>query len=347
MDLKTFRCEACGKISTALDVEAGAGVFHKGRYFCTTCVPRPGFSPLVVGAAAAAVVLAVLLGATFRLSIRLGALERDLQRARSDEAKGREAFRDEVRKAIEGFDERSQKAMKGVADRFASLEKDARQTRYEVRAVQHMAQETIRQALERAPSRPEAPPLPGPRLPPPSPGPARGGDGASAPGVPPGGSENPAVPGPARGAGAPAEPPGAPPAATPLSLWAERLKDRDKGVRYSAVHQLGGMADEAVDPLLASALDDESPPVRAHAAKMLGKRSAQRAVPPLIERLDDPDAYVRYCAHEALRQITGGDPGYPESDDPALRGPVLKAWREWIRKGSPAAAAPPEPRSGG
>lgn len=68
----------------------------------------------------------------------------------------------------------------------------------------------------------------------------------------------------------------------------------------------GEVRERAVDEL-AALLEDERSPHRPAIALALGHTRAPRAAPPLAELLLDPDPFVRLCAYEALRSLTGED----------------------------------------
>jgi HEAT repeat protein len=93
---------------------------------------------------------------------------------------------------------------------------------------------------------------------------------------------------------------------TPPAL-AERLKDSDPKVRYSAVRALGKYGPQAKEylPDLIQALKDRDNTVRMGAAYALGDMGpdAQDAVPALKEALKDKDPEVRKAAAYTLKRI--------------------------------------------
>lgn len=335
MDIKTFRCEACGKISTALDVEAGAGVFRRGRFYCTPCLPASALSPAAIALGAAAALLLVLVWAVFSLRSRVRAAEAVLERTRREAVAATASLRSDVQVLMSALQEYQANLERSVRERLANLEEDDRMLRARIGGVERMARESIRQAYERAGPSTKAPtPAPaGPPAPPPEPPkeirePSPAPPPARAELVPPEGLREP-PPAPETPPLAPETSPSAAGGASPLSLWSERLKDKDWGIRYSSVHHLSELRDPEADPLIASALADERPAIRAHAARCLGRRLSRAGVPGLIECLDDSDAYVRHCAHGALKAIAGKDLGYPEADTHEGRKPVLALWKAW------------------
>jgi HEAT repeat protein len=81
------------------------------------------------------------------------------------------------------------------------------------------------------------------------------------------------------------------------------MKDKDRGVRYSAIDALGNIRDnKAVDPLIQT-LRDKDEKVRKGVAYALGEIGDQRAVKPLIQTLKDIDENVRSITAEALGKI--------------------------------------------
>ncbi|BAY27403.1 HEAT domain protein repeat-containing protein [Calothrix sp. NIES-2100] len=81
------------------------------------------------------------------------------------------------------------------------------------------------------------------------------------------------------------------------------LHDQDESVRFSAVKKLGGVASEAVIPLLQHALNDEYVGVRRCAAEQLGILGTESAVAGLIQALNDENSAVRWSAAEGLGKI--------------------------------------------
>lgn len=349
MDIKTFRCESCGKISTALDIEAGAGVFRRGRFYCTPCVPPASFPPAAVALGAAACLFAILLWAVFSLRARVRSAEEALKDSRRLSEASAAALRADLQGAIAALQIYQAAFERGLGNRLANLEDEDRQLRFRLEGFDRMLREAIRQAFDRLPdpsgrAEPAIPPAgpPAPAAPAKGPRPAPAPEPGAGPGVPPEGSP-PEAAAPPPPDPPPPPPPGGPEAsvasegAEPLALWAERLKDKDWGIRYSAVHHLSELRDPAADPLVASALADERPAIRAHAARCLGRKQSRAGVPALIECLDDSDAYVRHCAHGALKAIAGKDLGYPEGDTHTGRKGILAAWKAWWAEAGKAA----------
>jgi vesicle coat complex subunit len=95
---------------------------------------------------------------------------------------------------------------------------------------------------------------------------------------------------------------------TPPAL-AQRLKDSDPNVRYSAARALGKYGPQAREyvPDLVQALKDRDKTVRMGAAYGLADvgPDALEAVPALKEALKDKDAEVRKAAAYALKKIEG------------------------------------------
>src|SRR5215472_1111038 len=89
-----------------------------------------------------------------------------------------------------------------------------------------------------------------------------------------------------------------------LSLWVERLKDRDSHKRMHAATILAALGPRAraALPMLIEALKDPAPEVRRMAAVGLGEigTEARVAVPALIQALQDEDECVRRRAIVAL-----------------------------------------------
>jgi HEAT repeat protein len=99
---------------------------------------------------------------------------------------------------------------------------------------------------------------------------------------------------------------------TPPAL-AERLKDSDPNVRYSAARALGKYGPKAKDyvPDLVQALKDRDKTVRMGAAYALGDvgTDAGDAVAALKEALKDKDPEVRKAAAYALKKVEGPSKG--------------------------------------
>lgn len=88
-----------------------------------------------------------------------------------------------------------------------------------------------------------------------------------------------------------------------VDLFIKALKDKNMGLRSTAVSSLGYIKDaKAVSPLI-EALKDESKYVRENAARALGDIGDKRAVEPLIDALKDECSFVQTLAARALGEI--------------------------------------------
>lgn len=90
----------------------------------------------------------------------------------------------------------------------------------------------------------------------------------------------------------------------------DRLRDRDRWVRFAAARHLGKVGTAAaVEPLAVALRDDENPDVRRAAAQALGALRARAAAYDLYLALSDREYDVRFFAARALAEITGEDHG--------------------------------------
>ena len=105
---------------------------------------------------------------------------------------------------------------------------------------------------------------------------------------------------------------------------ADRLRDKDVWVRYTAVKRLGELgAQTSAEPITELLRKDESPDVRRAAAQALAQLKPRASLRDLYLALQDDARGVRYHAYLALVAITGKDLG----EDP-------KAWRAAIPRGA-------------
>src|SRR5262249_45180286 len=91
-----------------------------------------------------------------------------------------------------------------------------------------------------------------------------------------------------------------------LAKLSAQLKDKDAGVRRSAVESLGQLSDQSGVDLLISALNDDNQEVRSAAALALGQTGAAKGVEALIKMLQSQSLRDRRSAIIALG-TSGGD----------------------------------------
>jgi HEAT repeat protein len=107
------------------------------------------------------------------------------------------------------------------------------------------------------------------------------------------------------------------------------LRDRRPPVREVAIARLADVTDrEHVDVINQTVRADPSPGVRATAARALGQLRAWNGMDTLIAGLNDPDPFVRRCAMEAIKTITGAHYVYDADGTAAQRAQVMAQIRK-------------------
>jgi hypothetical protein len=103
-----------------------------------------------------------------------------------------------------------------------------------------------------------------------------------------------------------------------------------------AAIELGRLGDPKGIPALVAVLKSDATGGRGEAALGLGAIAGREAVDALVAALDDPkDGWVRFCAYEALRKLSGQD----HSSDwmfgtPGGRSRAVARFREWAKSGA-------------
>src|SRR4051812_40961603 len=96
------------------------------------------------------------------------------------------------------------------------------------------------------------------------------------------------------------------------------LRDRRPAVREVALTRYAELTDrDHVDAINDVVLHDPSPGVRATAAKSLGQLRSWNGMETLLAGLSDRDPFVRRCAFEAIKTITGAHYVYNPDGTPA------------------------------
>lgn len=85
----------------------------------------------------------------------------------------------------------------------------------------------------------------------------------------------------------------------------------------------------AANEFCARQLQSADPLERARGCKRAGGSGDPALVPLLVDRLEDRDQGVRFYAAQALRELTGKDFHYRESDPPQARAEAVRRWREY------------------
>jgi HEAT repeat protein len=127
--------------------------------------------------------------------------------------------------------------------------------------------------------------------------------------------------------------PTAAPAPSPVERELERLKSPDAGVRFSAVVDLGRLADPNTVPAIgALAINDGDNYVRDFAVRVLGNFALPTAIPYLIRSLHDSDALVANSANDGLVRITKRTFGFDRKATAEQRQDAIRKWEEWWEK---------------
>lgn len=128
----------------------------------------------------------------------------------------------------------------------------------------------------------------------------------------------------------------APPASgstSALERELERLKSPDAGVRFSAVVDLGRLADpNSVPALGALAINDGDNYVRDFAVRVLGNLGVPAAIPYLVRALHDSDALVANSANDGLVRMTKRSFGFDRKATTEQRQEAVRKWEEWWEK---------------
>lgn len=113
----------------------------------------------------------------------------------------------------------------------------------------------------------------------------------------------------------------------------ERLKSPDAGARFSAVVELGRLADPSAIPALAEvAINDGDNYVRDFAVRVLGNFDVPAVIPYLIRALHDSDSLVASSANEGLVRITKRSFGFDRKATNEQRQEAIRKWEEWWEK---------------
>lgn len=113
----------------------------------------------------------------------------------------------------------------------------------------------------------------------------------------------------------------------------EQLKDKDEGVRWTAVDLLAKRRDPAIVPHLLPMLGDRDLFVRFRTIQAMKELGARGAVARLIALLRDDHQLVREEAQDALVALTGNTQRQNVVEGtPAEREKGVKAWEEWYEK---------------
>lgn len=83
-------------------------------------------------------------------------------------------------------------------------------------------------------------------------------------------------------------------------------------------------------PSFQAQMQSEDPNTRAIACRKAGSSGDMSVAPLLVDRLEDRDGCVRLYADQALRELTGQNFEYRESDPPDLRAAAIKRWRDYV-----------------
>lgn len=62
------------------------------------------------------------------------------------------------------------------------------------------------------------------------------------------------------------------------------------------------------------------------------EKNDQRALLPLVRRLYDEDPATRFCANQALMDITGEDMDFHNYEPPHKRAEAIRRWWSWLRQ---------------
>lgn len=87
----------------------------------------------------------------------------------------------------------------------------------------------------------------------------------------------------------------------------------------------GCVSPDTYRPMMQSA----DPLERAKGCRYAGRYGGEDDVPLLVDRLEDTDRAVRMMANLSLREITGEDFGYRESDPQTQRAVAIQKWRAY------------------
>ncbi|MCG3181667.1 MAG: hypothetical protein BIFFINMI_04065 [Phycisphaerae bacterium] len=71
---------------------------------------------------------------------------------------------------------------------------------------------------------------------------------------------------------------------------------------------------------------------RAKGCRIAGEYRDKKCIPLLVDRLEDRDRAVRQMARSALREVTGRDIGYSETDPPGVQAEAIRKWRDYARR---------------
>jgi hypothetical protein len=113
----------------------------------------------------------------------------------------------------------------------------------------------------------------------------------------------------------------------------ERLRSPDAGVRFSAVVELGRLAEESAIPALGEvAMNDGDNYVRDFAVRVLGNMGVAAVIPYLIRALRDSDALVASSANEGLVRITKRSFGFDRKATSEQRQDAIRKWEDWWEK---------------
>jgi HEAT repeat protein len=123
---------------------------------------------------------------------------------------------------------------------------------------------------------------------------------------------------------------------------------RNERVRAGCALALADALDPAaVEPLVAAATRDSVPGMRYTAAYCLCRFRDPRGLPVLFEALRSSNESDRFIGIFRLREVTGMDYGYKETDPPESRAQAIQRWETWFREAGTQGAAMKLMPSGG
>jgi hypothetical protein len=113
-------------------------------------------------------------------------------------------------------------------------------------------------------------------------------------------------------------------------LFARKLMVRLRMMPAIVVIVLLGLPGCSPAPSFKVQMQSEDPNIRAPACKKAGSSGDMSVAPLLVDRLEDNDKAVRFCAYQALRELTGQNFEYRDTDPPDLRAAAVKRWRDYV-----------------
>lgn len=115
---------------------------------------------------------------------------------------------------------------------------------------------------------------------------------------------------------------------------------RNERVRAGCALSLADAQDpSAVEPLVAAATGDPVPGMRYTAAYCLCRFRDPRGLPILFDALRSANESDRFIGIFRLREVTGMDYGYKETDPPEARAQAVQRWEDWFHEAGTQGAA--------